>query len=359
MIMSSSKCSLDILGIGDQHPAYFIAEIGSNFDQDKQRAFDLIALAQESGAQAVKFQHYTAKSLVSDKGFSSVGKSLSHQSDWKDSVYKIYDKASLQQEWTKELAAYSKQLGIEFFTSPYSQDLATYVCDHVNLFKIGSGDISYTDLISHIASMGKPILMATGAASMEDVTRAVAVTEEQGAELVLMQCNTNYTGKEENKRYLNLAVLNTFKKKFPNAVIGLSDHMPDDEIAIAAVAMGAKVIERHFTDDTTRDGPDHAFSLTPTTWRVMVDKVRDLEVMLGDGVKRVEGNEVDTIIAQRRSICLKHDIPAGHKISVDDLDYLRPFPANAFSPHEKDQVIGRVAKRSMVLGSVFTQSDFV
>ena len=151
--------------IGIDHPTYFIAEIGSNFDGDLNRAKDLIYLAKEHGAEAAKFQHYSAEGLVSDLGFKSLSRMESHQSNWKSSVFDTYEKASLNKEWTEELNLTCKKAGIEFMTSPYSIDLIEYVNQYVNCFKVGSGDITWIEAIKLMASKGKPILFATISAS--------------------------------------------------------------------------------------------------------------------------------------------------------------------------------------------------
>ena len=143
--------------IGNNSPVYFIAEIGSNFDQDLNRAKELIYLAKESGADAAKFQHYTADTLVSDFGFKALGNNKSHQALWKKSVYDTYNDASLNSEWTSELKETCDQVGITFFTSPYAYELVDLVDECVPAFKIGSGDITWTSIIEHIASKNKPV----------------------------------------------------------------------------------------------------------------------------------------------------------------------------------------------------------
>ena len=144
-------------------------------------------------------------------------------------------------------------------------------------YKIGSGDISNIKLIEKIAKIGKPILLATGASNFFEVKQAVEIINKYNDELVLMQCNTNYTSKETNYKNLNLKVLETFKKNFPGVVLGLSDHTFDEVSTLGAIALGAKVIEKHFTDSNDRVGPDHPFSLNPKTWPEMIKKARLLE----------------------------------------------------------------------------------
>src|SRR5690606_6042822 len=139
--------------------------------------------------------------------------------------------------------------------------------DHVPAIKIGSGDITFASLVEACAATGKPILLATGAADMADVEQAVELILARTRKLVLMQCNTNYTGSPENFAYVNLRVLHSFAARWPGMVLGFSDHTPGHSAVLGAVAYGARVVEKHFTDDNDRTGPDHAFALNPTTWR--------------------------------------------------------------------------------------------
>ena len=297
--------------IGINYPTYFIAEIGSNFDGDLNRAKDLIYLAKVYGAEAAKFQHYTAEGLVSDFGFRSLSRINSHQSNWQSSVFDTYKKASLNEEWTEELKLTCQKVGIEFMTSPYSLDLIEYVNKFVNCFKVGSGDITWIEAIKFMASKGKPILLATGASNQEEVNRAVGAIKEHTNEIVLMQCNTNYSGSKSNLKNINLNVLKNFQESFPDTVLGLSDHTPGFITVLGSVALGARVIEKHFTDDNTRNGPDHSFALDPKAWKAMIDYTRDLESSLGSGIKEIESNEKETAILQRRSIRAKKSIKAG------------------------------------------------
>jgi N-acetylneuraminate synthase len=176
-------------------------------------------------------------------------------------------------------------------------------------------------------------------------------------QLVLMQCNTNYTGSIANLGYVNLRVLETFRGRFPHLVLGLSDHTPGHATVLGAVALGARVIEKHFTDDRSRVGPDHAFSMTPTEWREMVARTRELEAALGDGVKRVEANERETVVVQRRALHARRAIAAGQTIEDVDLIPLRPAPADAATPAERGAVVGKQAAHAIAEGEPITWSS--
>lgn len=338
--------------ISNNSPVYFIAEIGSNFDGEIQRAKDLIWQAKECLADAVKFQHYTATTLVSDFEFTNL-KNETHQKSWKRSVFETYSHAELNAEWTSELAAEARTAGIDFFTSPYAYHLADLVNDYVPAFKIGSGDISWLDFIEYVAKKGKPVLLATGASTMDEVDRALKRILSVNEQLVLMQCNTNYSGTATNYKYINLRVLRTYAERYPSVVLGLSDHSTSISSILGGIALGARVIERHFTDDVQRVGPDHPFSTDPKSWREMIRLSRELEDMLGDGVKRIEENELHARVVQRRSVCAAKKLPAGHILTEDDFDYLRPCQEDAYPPTEANTLIGTRLLSEMQKGESF------
>ncbi len=342
--------------IDNNSPAYFIAEIGANFDRDLERAKSLIWLSKECGANAAKFQHFSADTLVSDHEFKRL-KNKTHQLAWKKSVYETYRDAELNIKWTSILAEEAKKAGIDFFTSPYAYHLADEVDAYVPAYKIGSGDITWIDFLQHVAAKGKPVILATGASNMDEVEIAVQAIHEVTNELVLMQCNTNYTGSLENHNYTNLNVLRSYAEKFPTVILGLSDHTGSHVSVLGAIALGAKVIEKHFTDDSSRNGPDHPFSTSPESWREMIKLARELEGMMGDGNKKVEVNEYDARIVQRRAICANRRLVTGHILSEDDFDYLRPCVEGGYVPYEKNLVIGKRLINGLEKGESILKSN--
>lgn len=343
--------------IGEDHPTYFIADIAANHDGDLGRAKELIFLAKESGADAAKFQHFKAETIVSDHGFKSLGRQQSHQSKWNKSVFDVYKDASVNTDWTRTLKETCDQAGITFFTSPYDFELVDHIDPFVPAYKIGSGDITWIEMVRYIASKGKPYILATGASTMDDVCRAVAAGLELNTQLALLQCNTNYTGSIENMRYLQLNVLKSYRVMFPRMILGLSDHTPGHATVLGAVALGGRVIEKHFTDDVGRMGPDHAFSMDSRSWKDMVDRTRELEAALGCGIKKVEENERETVVLQRRAVRSRVDLPEGHVISEQVLSMLRPCPPNAVLPYEAHQLIGKKLRYAKRAGEHFTHMD--
>lgn len=328
--------------IGISEPTYFIADIAANHDGDLKRAKNLCLLAKESGADAVKFQHFNAKTFVSDNGFKSLGGKQSHQVDWKKSVYDVYDEASLPLFWTKELKDYCDEIGITFFSSPYGLDMIEHLNDYVPAWKIGSGDINYSVQLEKIAKTGKPVMLATGASDLEEVINAISILKKYTDKIILMQCNTNYTGKDENFNFINLNVLKTYSSLFSNVILGLSDHTHGCVTVLGAVSLGARVIEKHFTDDNNRLGPDHSFSMTPKTWKEMVDNTRILERSLGGLIKKVEENEKQTVVVQRRGLYTKQDIKIGSKINLEMLEAKRPCIKGSVNiNHSFDNVVAK------------------
>jgi sialic acid synthase SpsE len=352
-----SRLNIDGKQISGDDPTYFIADIAANHDGDLQRAIALIHLAAEAGADAAKFQHFKADTIVSDPGFKSLGGQQSHQSKWQKSVFEVYKDASVDLGWTPHLKTACDQAGIAFFTSPYAPDLADAVDPYVPAYKIGSGDITWLEIIEYIAKKNKPYILATGASTMTDVQRAVDTALEFNSQLALLQCNTNYTASLENFKFIQLNVLRSYREMYPNMILGLSDHTPGHATVLGAVSLGARIIEKHFTDDIGRTGPDHAFSMDPKAWKEMVDRTRELENSLGTGCKNVEFNESETVILQRRSIRLKNDLPAGVTLTRDCLAVLRPCPAGALPPFEINSVLGKRLRRPMKSGDHLQWSD--
>jgi sialic acid synthase SpsE len=336
--------------VGPEQPAYFVADISANHDGDFDRAKRLIQLCAEAGADAAKFQNFRAGRIVSDRGFQSLGRQLSHQSRWKKSVFQVYQDASLPWEWTPLLKRECQACGIEYFSAPYDLEAVDMLDPHVDLFKIGSGEITWPEMLRKVAGKHKPVLLATGASDIDEVRCAVEEVLRINPQLVLMQCNTNYAASRDNFRYVNLRVLETFHALFPALVLGLSDHTPGHATVLGAVALGARVIEKHFTDDQQREGPDHPFSMTPLAWREMVDRTRELESALGSAGKRVEDNEQETVVLQRRCLRAAADLSAGTLLQDGMLEALRPAPRDAVMPSGLATVVGRKLIRDLPQG---------
>jgi sialic acid synthase SpsE len=339
-------------------PTYFIADIAANHDGSLERAKKLIALAAKSGANAAKFQNFRASTIVSKNGFIELGEKLSHQSKWEKDVFDVYKSAEVPLDWTDTLIKTCNDNGIDYFTTPYDLKYIEFFNNKMSYFKIGSGDITWKQSLDLIAKLNKPILLATGASELWEVQRSVDLLLKTNSRIILMQCNTNYTGNEDNFDYLNLSVISQYRKLYPNILTGFSDHSIGHIPVLGAVALGAKVIEKHFTDDSKRIGPDHSFSLDPIQWKEMVNNTRILERSLGDGHKKVELNEIDAQIVQRRAIRYIKNLNAGDRVLRQDLIALRPCPLDGIDPFDIEDVVGKKLKFKVCEDQLVRKNDF-
>ena len=343
--------------INSNSPTYFIADIAANHDGSLEKAKELIYMASEAGANAAKFQHFKAKTIVSDYGFKNLGSQFSHQKTWKKSIFETYKDAEVPLEWTPILAATCKDAGIDFFTSPYDINDIDYINSFVPAFKVGSGDITYHDIILKMAYYHKPLILATGASCIQEVIATMAAIEPINNNIVLMQCNTNYTADQSNFKYINLNVLKSYALLFPQAILGLSDHTLGYSTVLGSIALGAKVIEKHFTNNNNLDGPDHKFSMTPKSWKEMVSCARELENALGSAIKKIEQNEEETVILQRRSLRATQNFKKGSTITSDMFIALRPAPKDTILPFDLNKLIGKKLSNDIKEGQALTRSD--
>jgi sialic acid synthase SpsE len=326
--------------IGLSHPTYFIADVAANHDGDLERARLLIRLAKESGADAAKFQNFRAPEIVSDYGFRHMDGQVSHQASWKKSVFQVYQEASIPFEWTGTLKEECELAGIDYFSAPYDFEAIDMLDPFVEMYKAGSGEIDWIEALERMASKGKPFFVATGASTIGEVQRAVHAILKINPQLVLMQCNTNYTASPGNYDHLHLNVLKSYATLFPEVILGLSDHTHALAPVLGAVTLGARVIERHFTDNNNREGPDHKFAMNPENWARMVKETRLLERALGSPDKFIAGNEIETAVVQRRCLRAARDIRSGERFTREMIAVLRPATPGAIKPSEIDQVIG-------------------
>jgi sialic acid synthase SpsE len=343
--------------IGSNHPTYFIADVAANHDGDLERAKLLIRLSKEAGADAAKFQNFRAPKIVSDYGFRHMDGQVSHQASWRKSVFQVYQEASIPFEWTPVLKEECDKVGIDFFSAPYDFEAIDMLDPYVQMYKAGSGEIDWLEALERMASKGKPFFVATGASTIGEVQQAVQTILKINPQLVLMQCNTNYTANPGNYDHLHINVLKTYAVMFPDVILGLSDHTHALAPVLGAVSLGARVIERHLTDDNNREGPDHKFAMNPSAWKTMVEETRLLERALGSSEKFVAGNEVDTAIVQRRCLRTARDIQAGEVFTREMIDVLRPAIPGAIKPSAIPEVLGTRALMDMPAGKELRWTD--
>ena len=331
--------------IGNNHPSFIIAEVGSNFNNNLDKAKELVDLAIEVGADAVKFQSFLAERIICKEAFE--GLQVSFQSNWKKSVWDVYKNAEFPREWHKELFNYCKKKGIIFFSAPYDKE-AVDLLDEIgcNCFKIGSGEISNPEFLKYVASKGKPIILSCGATNMAEIQEAVnAIRSTGNNDIILLQCIVNYPSPIEQA---NVRAMLSIGKAF-QTIVGYSDHSPGDTVVCTAVALRAKVIEKHFTFDKTSDGPDHPHSLDISEFKQMVKHIRNVEVALGSYEKFVVEAEKDTFFLQRRSLFASKDIPKNTKITNEMISILRPQAG--ILPKYKNDIIGLFTKKSLKKGN--------
>ena len=249
------------------------------------------------------------------------------------------------------------QAGIDYFSAPYDFEAIDMLDPYVQMYKAGSGEIDWLEALERMASKGKPFFVATGASTIGEVQQAVHAILAINPQLVLMQCNTNYTASPGNYDHLHLNVLKTYATMFPNVILGLSDHTHAVAPVLGAVTLGARVIERHFTDSNDREGPDHKFAMNPDNWARMVEETRILERALGSADKFIAGNEKETAVLQRRCLRAARDIRAGETLTRDMIDVLRPAVEEAIKPSEVIAVLGTRAIQDIPMGKELRWTD--
>lgn len=333
--------------VGPGHPTYVIAEVGSNFDGDLDQAKYLADLAKECGADATKFQSFRAAEIVSRTGFRV---KCSFQANWDRPVYDVYRAAEFPRPWHRELADHCRNIGIDFLSSPYDREAVDLLCElDVPALKIGSGDITHFELLRYLAHTGKPLVLGTGASTLGEVEEAVDLLRGEGNDqIILLQCITQYPSPIDQA---NIRAMQTLAQAF-DLPVGYSDHSLGITVPLGAVALGACVIEKHFTFDKTRRGPDHPHALDVPEMTEMVRQIRLLEQALGSPVKRVEPCESETVVLQRRCLFAARDIRAGEVIAAEDVIALRPMIG--IPPKFLPLVVGRQAQADIPAGEPIT-----
>lgn len=339
--------------VSQNSPTYFIAEIGGNFDGSIEKAKRLIVAAKESGADCAKFQTFSTPRIVSEGGFSRMQLKGVHGS-WGRTVSEVFKDAEFPIKWHKEIADFCKDVGIDFSTSPYFKEAVDLCIDlDVPFIKIGSGDITWLNMLKYIASKRKPVMLATGDATLSEIDEAVRAIETTGnKDLILMQCITNYPSKIDSA---NVNVLKTYQNAF-DVLTGYSDHSPGHVVALASVVLGGRVIEKHFTLDKTDKGPDHPHSMEPCEFKFMVDSIREVERAMGSTCKEVVEEESETVYVQRRCLYAKNNMKKGQIITEDDIDVLRP--ALGIPPKFESIIVGKCVNSDISKGQPLFWENF-
>lgn len=318
-----------------------IAEAGVNHNGSIGSAKRLIDVAKDSGADYVKFQTFKAKSLVTETAEKAEYQKKLTGND--GSHFEMIKKLELNREAHEELMEYCKQKEILFLSTAFDSDSIDLLAElDIPFYKIPSGEITNLPYLRHIGGMGKPIIMSTGMSTLEEVSTALNILLEAGAkknEITILHCNTEYPTPMED---VNLKAMITIRDEL-GVNIGYSDHTNGIEVSIAAVAMGATVIEKHFTLDRNLPGPDHAASLEPYELKEMIKSIRNIEKAMGDGTKKPSPSEIKNIPIARKSLVAKNPIKKAEILSEKNLTVKRP--GIGISPMKWDSYIGRIADR--------------
>lgn len=337
--MNSVK--IDNKYLGDEHPVFIIAEAGSNHDGNLEQARKLIDAAVEAGADAVKFQTFTADKIAARTDDEIM--ILGDEYDTADNLYDLYKGLELPREWQEELKDYAEQKGIIFLSTPFDYEAVDQL-DELGMpaFKIASFECIDIPFLCYIARKGKPILLSTGMANLGEIEEALeAIYNEGNKQVVLLHCGISYPMPVED---VNLAAMDTLRQAF-QLPVGYSDHTLGITVPISAAARGARVIEKHFTLDRNLPGPDHKFALEPDELKAMVKGIREAEAAIGSPVKRHVAVEEIHYRRGRRSIFAVQDIPAGTRITAEMIAVLRP--GIGLKPKYYDLVIGRIARKNI------------
>jgi N-acetylneuraminate synthase/N,N'-diacetyllegionaminate synthase len=328
--------------LGDGAPCVVIAEIGSNHDGSLERALALVDAAAAAGADAVKFQSFRAATLVAPRRRVPGG-------GWRPvEGYPTLERLEVPAEWHAPLRDRARDQGVLFLSTPFDEERAALLAAlGVPAFKLASGDLTHVPLLRRVGGYGRPVLLSTGLATGDEIAAALdalaagAGTTARRPPVVLLHCVSLYPLRPGDA---NLRALPALAARF-GCPVGWSDHSPGHTLAVGAVALGACVIEKHFTDDRRRSGPDHPFAMEPGEFRAMVDAIRTLESALGDGDKRPRRDEEPERLWARRSLHAAHALAPGATLAARDLKIVRP--ADGLPPDALGLVVGRRLRRAL------------
>lgn len=329
---------------------YVIAEAGSNHNGDLGKALALVDAAADAGADAVKFQLFRA-----DRLYPRGAGTADYLRDERDIVDIVGD-LELPSEWLPTLAEHASRRGVDFLVTPFDEASADAIDPYVRMFKLASYELTHHPLLRHVATKGKPLIMSTGASELDEVAEAVDVARAAGATTItLLQCTAAYPAE---LAALNIGAIPQLRERF-GLDVGLSDHSADPVIApVAAVALGATVIEKHVTLDRSLPGPDHRFAIEPDELRVLVAAVRATELALGTGTKAVQPAEEELRSFARRSIFALRDIEEGETLDVSAIGILRSGKLGyGLHPRDLDRLLGRRASRPIVAHALISEDD--
>jgi sialic acid synthase len=327
--------------IGDHAKCYVIAEIGHNHQGSVEKARELFREAKLAGAHAVKLQKRDNRGLYTRAAYN---KPYDNENSFGSTYGEHREFLEFGLTEYRELQAYAAELGLDFFSTAFDFASAGFLRGlDVPAYKIASGDLKSTPLLKHVAGFGKPIIISTGGAMIEDVQRAYDTIMPINQQLAILQCTAGYPAAVEE---LDLRVINTYRDTFPGAIIGFSSHDNGIAMPVAAYMLGARIVEKHFTLNRASKGTDHAFSLEPVGLRKMVRDLERTYKALGNGVKKIYESEKAPIAKMGKSLVVARDLPGGHVLGPDDI--VMKSPGGGIPPYELNKVLGRVTLRPLV-----------
>jgi len=326
--------------IGDSAQCYVIAEIGHNHQGSLDRARELFREAKLAGAHAVKLQKRHNRGLYTRAAYD---KSYDNENSFGSTYGEHREFLEFELKEYTALQAYAKELGVDFFATAFDLHSADFLNRlDVPAFKIASGDLKSTPLLKHVARMGKPMIISTGGALIEDVQRAYDAVMPINPQLAILQCTAGYPAAFEE---LDLRVIATYRERFPGAVIGFSSHDNGIAMPVAAYMLGARIVEKHFTLNRAMKGTDHAFSLEPVGLRKMVRDLDRTFKAMGNGEKKIYESERAPIVKMGKSLVVARDLPGGHVLTADDI--VMKSPGGGIPPYELDTVLGMVTTKAL------------
>ena len=338
---------IDGRGIDDTTDCYTIAEIGHNHQGKLKTCLEMVKVARECGADAVKLQKRDNRGLYTRAAYE---KPYDNENSYGATYGEHREALEFGRSEYRELQAYAKEIGVTLFATAFDFASVDFLAElEMPAFKVASGDLKNIPLLVHMAKVGRPIILSTGGGTMEDVNRAYDAVMPINAQLCVLQCTAGYPAAFEE---LNLKVITTFRERFPQTVVGLSSHDNGIAMAVAAYMLGARVVEKHFTLNHTWKGTDHAFSLEPIGFQKMVRDLRRVRVAMGDGVKRVYESEVTPMVKMGKQLVAARDLPAGHAIRREDIAI--KSPGGGLQPYEIDKVIGRTTRTALKTDEAIT-----
>jgi N,N'-diacetyllegionaminate synthase len=330
---------------------FIIAEAGVNHNGSIGMARQLVDQAVGAGVDAVKFQTFRAQRLVSRSA--QKAQYQKRNTGGADTQFEMLERLELNADDHRTLIAYCREVGITFLSSPFDEQSADLLDElGVTAFKIPSGELTNHALLRHIALKGRPLILSTGMSTLAEVIEAVnVIMESDNRELSLLHCVTEYPAPVDE---VNLRAMLTMKDAL-GLPVGYSDHTQGFEIAVAAVALGARIVEKHFTLSRDMDGPDHQASLEPTELKALVAAIRNVEQALGDGVKIPAPCEIKNMVIARKSVVAERDIAAGERLSPENVAVKRP--GDGIQPRDLERVMGRTVAVDIRTGSTVSWED--